>query len=649
MYYYEVAPLKIVRQTAHVFTYHSSVALDTGAIVSVPVGTRSHIGVVMGSVPRPAFETRELGKAIYDVPLPRALLAAASWMSEYYATHLSLVLSALLPRGVDKQRRVRPTASPTRQIRDSNHYTPTKDQAAAIEQVSSSSHTTHLLFGVTGSGKTLVYKQLARAQLAAGNSVIILVPEIALTSQIVDEFTQDFGGQVLLTHSQQTEAERHAVWQQALLSDTPLVAIGPRSALFLPLRRIGLIVVDEMHEPSYKQEQSPRYSALRVATILAQQHDAKVVFGSATPPVAEFYAATQAGAPIISLPNRAQPGAVKSDVHLVDMKQRGGFSGHRFLSDKLIAALTNTLENGKQVLLFHNRRGSASVTLCEHCGWTAVDPETSTPLTLHSDSHQLVSHVSGYTTNVPTMCPVCRHSDIIHKGIGTKLIESEMKRLFPNKKVVRFDGDSGREHSVDERYAELYSGEIDIIIGTQVVAKGIDLPHLGTLGVIQADSGLVLPDFVSAERVFQLLSQAVGRVGRSSQPTTAIVQSYHPTHPAVAFGTQQDYHSFYAQEIDSRRHYHFPPFRYLLKFVCAYKTEAAAIKNAKAFAEHIRKDLQANEDVLGPTPAFYEQQGGNYRWQIVVRSHQRARLVALIEQCPKNPHWQYEVDPVTLL
>lgn len=648
MYYYEVAPLKIVRQNAHVFTYHADTKLSVGSIVSVPVGNRSHTGVIIRSVARPAFTTRALGAHLYPSPLPNALLDTALWMSDYYSTHLSTVLSSILPRGIEKQRRAR-VASRTEIIRTPHTPTTTPQQLAAIAQIETAPQTTSLLFGVTGSGKTHVYKQLAKARLDTGQSVVVLVPEIALTSQLVDEFMHDFPEQVLLSHSKQTEAQRHHVWQQALEAPTPRIVIGPRSALFLPLRSIGLIVVDEMHEPSYKQEQAPRYSALRVATILATHHGAKAVFGSATPPVAEYYAAAQAGAPIATLTARARAGAVASTVDIVDMKHREHFSQHRFFSNQLIAAMHHTLDSNKQVLLFHNRRGSASITRCGHCGWTATDPETGTPLTLHADTHRLVSHLTGRSAAVPTMCPVCKHSDIVHKGIGTKLIESEAHRLFPNKKIVRFDGDSGKEHSVDTRYKELYNGEIDIIIGTQVVAKGIDLPHLETLGIIQADAGLVLPDFNATERVFQLLSQAVGRVGRSKAPSTAIVQSYQPTHPAISHGVRQDYLGFYEQELATRRRYHFPPFRYLLKFVCLYKTEAAAIKHTRAFAAALRTQLQADEDILGPTPAFYEQQGGNYRWQITVRSPRRATLLELARQCPQNPHWQYEIDPVSLL
>ena len=649
MHYYEVAPTRIVRAGADVFTYHHESPLEIGHVVTIPVGRGSRTGVVVAPVAKPSFTTKPITLVVEQEPLPAALLATARWMSRYYATPLATVLSTLLPRGIDKQRRTRRTQAEPASIRARHTLTPTLDQQMAINTIRQSTRTTHLLHGVTGSGKTFVYKQLARDAIAADKSAIILVPEIALTSQLVDEFLQDFPGQVLLAHSQQTEAERHSIWRAALLASAPKIVIGPRSALFLPLRALGLVVVDEMHEPSYKQEQSPRYSALRVATILAEQHQAKVVFGSATPPVAEYYAAERAGAPIITLPRRAHSKASEPRIELVDMTKRAQFTRHRFLSDALLAHTERSLANNNQVLLFHNRRGSAALTLCDNCGWTATDPDTGTPLTLHADTHQLIGHISGYHMPVPTMCPVCQHSEIIHKGIGTKLIESEIARFFPNKNIVRFDGDSGKTHSVDSRYKELYDGSIDIIIGTQVIAKGIDLPHLETVGIIQADAGLAMPDFTSRERTFQLITQVIGRVGRGELAAQVIVQTYQPTHTAVRAGIAQDYSAFYDAEIPERSRYHFPPFSYLLKFVCAYKTEKAAIANTRKFAAELRTRLTASEHLLGPTPAFYEKQAGSYRWQITIHSPSRTHLLELISTLPTGGHWQYEIDPVSLL
>ena len=476
--------------------------------------------------------------------------------------------------------------------------------------------------------------------------MIVLTPEIGLTPQLIDDFAAHFNT-ILTTHSRQTEAERHLTWQAALDATSPHIAIGPRSALFLPLKEVGLIIIDEAHEPSYKQEQSPRYSALRAASVLASHTSAKLILGSATPLVSDYYTASTAKRPIITMPHPAVE-VTKPHITLVDMTKRDSFKRHRFISETLLCNLEETLTNGKQALIFHNRRGSASVTLCENCGWQAGCPRCFVPLTLHADTYQLRCHICGLSDRVPTSCPTCHSVDIIHKGIGTKLIETELRRLFPDKKIARFDGDSSQSESIEANYKELYSGAIDIIIGTQVVAKGLDLPHLRSVGIVQADAGLSLPDYSSSERTFQLLAQAVGRVGRNHHATNIVVQSYQPTHPAISFGLAQDYTGFYHHALKERQRAHFPPYSFLLKLVCVYKTEAAAIRNAKNLATTLRAHTTDRVEVLGPTPAFYERVGDTYRWQLVLKSSKRQDLIDALK-CVPTSHWQYELDPISLL
>ncbi|RYF28254.1 MAG: hypothetical protein EOO17_05155 [Chloroflexi bacterium] len=360
---------------------------------------------------------------------------------------------------------------------------------------------------------------------------------------------------------------------------------------------------------SFKQEQSPRYSALRAASILASYHQAKVIIGSATPLIADYYIAEHSGRPIITIDTKARLDTTAPSVTLVDMTKRASFKKHRFLSDQLIAQLESTFASGKQALIFHNRRGSASTTLCENCGWSASCTRCFTPLTLHADHHHLRCHICGNTEKVPTSCPECHHADIIHKGIGTKLIESELMKLFPDKTIARFDGDNNDGDTVESRYNDLYSGAIDLIIGTQVVAKGLDLPHLRTVGVIQADAG---------------------------------------GHIAVIDGIAQNYTHFYEATIAERQRALFPPFTYLLKLTCVYKTEAAAVRNAQQLARELRKNAGDDVQILGPTPAFYERQRDTYRWQLVIKSPKRGSLTQLLTHVPAQ-HWQYELDPLSLL
>jgi len=645
MYYYEVAPLKIVRQESNVFTYNAEKKMKIGSLVTVPIGKVSQTGLIIRSVKKPPYDTRSISSVLDYAPIPQPLVDTIAWLGEYYSTHLATVLQTALPAGLTKTRRPLKNAT-IRPVRHRIHFLLNKAQSTAVSSVMEASQGTFILHGVTASGKTAVYIELARKMLETNKSVVILVPEIALTSQLVAEFYLHFKD-IILTHSHQTEAQRHSAWSTALNADRPVIAIGPRSALFLPLSSIGLIVIDEAHEPSYKQDKSPRYSALRVASILARHHDGKVVQGSATPLISEYYLASQAKRPIITLTEKARHDAVDPTVTVIDMTKKTGFRAHRFISDKLISAIKDSLENKEQCLLYHNRRGSASTTLCEQCGWSAMCERCFIPLTLHADIHRLECHICAARMNVPTSCPKCASTDIIHKGIGTKLLESEARRLFPHARIARFDGDADSNATLEKRYQELYDGDIDIIIGTQVVAKGLDLPHLRTVGVVQADAGLSLPDYQSSERTFQLLSQVVGRVGRSSHPTSVIIQTYQPHHPAVQYGVSQDFSAFYTYAIAERQRALFPPFTYLLKLTCIYKTEAATIRNVQEKAAMLRQE-HPDIRIFGPTPAFYERQRDTYRWQLVLKSSDRSKLLSVMKKTT-GPHWQADIDPASLL
>jgi primosomal protein N' (replication factor Y) len=646
MKYYEVAPTKIVRADQATFTYESELPLRVGTLVSIPIGKSSSNGVVVKEVSKPKYDTKAVIEGIEETSLPESLVGLSLWLAEYYRTPLATVLQTVLPRGLTTKRRVQERLEKTG-LRDRTQIVLNKAQAAAVTSIMAQESGTIMLQGVTGSGKTEVYKELARQTIASGRSVIVLVPEISLTSQIIDEFTHDFPD-LIVTHSHMTEAQRHIAWKQALEATQPVVAIGPRSALFLPVPHLGAILVDEAHEPSYKQEQAPRYSALRAASVLGKLTESRVIFGSATPLIADRYLAEANNSLIVRLDRSARGNAKAATVELVDMTKRENFKKHRFLSNKLLEAIEQNIATGKQTLIFHNRRGSASTTLCENCGWSAQCPRCFVPLVLHADTYTMSCHICDTKQKVPTACPICNSANIIHKGIGTKLIESELKKLFPKAIVARFDGDNSNAETVNERYKELYSGEINIAIGTQVVAKGLDLPKLHTVGVIQADSGLALPDYTAAERAFQLLAQVVGRVGRDERDTQTIVQSYQPTHPVVQFGLKQDYEGFYQYALAERQKGGFPPFRFLLQLTDVYKSEASAVKAAKQLSASLKSSIPAGIEILGPTPAFYERQHDTYRWQLVLKSTKREALADVIKHVP-TAHWQYDLDPSSLL
>jgi primosomal protein N' (replication factor Y) len=646
MHYYEVAPNRIVRVGSTSFTYSSELPLLIGQIVLVEVSKKQMIGIILREVSKPAYQTKPIISIVESTPLPSQLIDLALWLSEYYVTPFATVLQTILPRGLQKKRRLK---SGQMQIikRDRTNIVFNNEQRSVINTLEKYDTGTFLLQGITGSGKTEVYIDIVKKAITNNKSAIVLVPEIALTSQLISEFSNHLDN-LLVTHSKMPESARHIIWKEALDSTEPRIVIGPRSALFTPLKNIGAIIVDEAHEPSFKQEQAPKYSALRAATTLGRLHEAKVIFGSATPNIIDRYLADKSNRPILQLTKIARANSQLPLVTLVDMKKRADFKSHRFLSNQLLEQITKTLKINKQILIFHNRRGSTSTTLCESCGWTAECPKCFLPLTLHADHHKLYCHICGYKTNIPTSCPTCGNSNIVYKGIGTKLIESELCKLFPDANIARFDADNANDETVNTRYNDLYNGKIDIIIGTQVIAKGLDLPHLRTVGVIQADTGLTLPDFNANERTFQLLAQVVGRVGRNEHQTQVIVQSYQPNHSSVINGLTQNYESFYNQTLDERKHSLFPPFTYLLKLTCTYKTEAIAIKNARQLANELYRKVNKKVQVLGPTPSFYERQHGTYRWQLILKSPRREYLIDALKLIPSKS-WQFELDPTSLL
>ncbi len=645
MNYYLVAP-NIRAHNSGYFTYHASQEIDPGMVVTVEVGTKKATGVVIKKVGRPKFDTKAIMAIVIEKPLPEPLLVLAAWLEKYYVSPASNVWQTMLPRGLDKKRRTSEHA-PLQVRRKKPTFELNPEQTQAVKKIRESKKTTSLLQGITGSGKTAVYIELAKhVVFIEKKSVIIIVPEIALSSQIVAEFSHDFP-HILLTHSKLSEAQRHVQWQRALESKTPQLIIGPRSALFMPVTKLGLIVIDEAHESSLKQEKAPRYHALRAASILAFCHGAKLVLGSATPSVEDRYLAQQSEALIVNLTKPAKT-LGKVSLHIVDSRKKELFSRHRFLSNSLLEAIEKTLADNHQVLLFHNRRGSAPLSLCEHCGWTAACKRCHVPLVLHNDRYQLLCHICGAKETVPSNCPDCHKPGIIHKGIGTKMIVEELARIFPRARIARFDADNELADSLQQQYQTVYEGNVDIIVGTQVVTKGLDLPGLAMVGVIQADNGLSLPDFYSEERVFQLLYQVMGRVGRDEKLSAVIVQTYQPDRLPIQAALKKDYQLFYDYALKKRKLDNFPPFAFLLKLTCVYPSESAAASAARKLKSKLETLALPGIQILGPTPSFYERVGTTYRWQLLVKSPKRASLIKLLEHVPPAK-WQTELDPVSLL
>lgn len=603
-------------------------------------------GFVIKKVSKPPFATKPVKIILSTHPLPKVYLDLAYWIKNYYACRLGDALKLFAPSTAS----IRPTAIQPAKDRETVQLEfdqpLTADQGQALESIKTYSGTSILLHGDTGTGKTRVYLELAKDTIAAGRSVILLTPEIALTSQLASIFHKNLHAPIFIHHSQLTVAHRKKIWQSVLNSEEPVVVIGPRSALFTPVKNLGLVVIDEAHEPSYKQDQSPRYHTSRVASQLGRLTGARVILGTATPLLADYYLATQHKAVV-----RMKTPAVGSkytgfDASIVDLRQRNNFSGNPYLSNHLLEALKHTLESKKQVLIYLNRRGTARLILCVNCGWQLLCPDCDIPLVYHGDDFVVRCHTCGYSEEPPKSCPDCNHLDVIYKNIGTKSLAENLAKLFPNHRLQRFDSDSAAGQRINEVYANLRSGGIDILVGTQLLAKGFDLPKLGLVGVIAADSSMSLPDFSAEERTFQLLYQVIGRVGRGHGSGKVIVQTYNPSSPALQAAVNRKWQDFYEYGIKERQKYRFPPFSYMLQLVI----KRSSAKSAQAAADKLKTQLAGRKlpvEIIGPTPNFFNRRGRYYYWQIIVKSKSREHLLELIKDVPSD--WAANFDPVDLL
>ena len=517
-----------------------------------------------------------------------------------------------------------------------------------------------LLHGVTGSGKTEIYLRAAGATVRAGRQALILVPEIALTSQIVARFANRFPGKVAVLHSGLRDAERYAQWELVRRGERPIV-VGPRSALFAPAPDIGLIVVDEEHESAYKQASpDPRYDSRAVAEELARLSGATLVLGSATPDIATRWRAESGQIGLLELRGRVGPalggarGAIPLDlpgVEAVDMRQelRSGHTGP--FSRALIALLRDTLAAGEQSILFLNRRGLATFVQCRACGTVFGCPRCDIPYVYHADREILICHRCNGREGRPRRCTACGETEINYYGAGTQRVERAVRELLPKARVLRWDQDAiSAKVDASQLLAKVQAHEIDVIVGTQMVAKGLDLPLVTGIGVINADTLLNLPDFRAGERTFQLLTQVAGRAGRRGPGARVIIQSYTPEHYAVGAALHHDYADFYREELDFRRRHRYPPFSRLARFVYRHADEAVCEREGDKLARQVALIAQhlgtEDLDIMGPTPCFAAKMRDLYQWQLILRSNE---LDSVLHELPIPYGWTIDVDPVSML
>ncbi len=530
---------------------------------------------------------------------------------------------------------------------------PAQQQAVAEITRALGGFRSFLLHGITGSGKTEVYLHAVEAVLRAGGQALVLVPEIALTHQLVERFQRRFSVPIALLHSGLSDQERLCAWLMARQAKAPLV-IGTRSAIFTPLPNLKLIVVDEEHDGSYKQQDGFRYSARDVAIMRARSKGVPIVLGSATPSLESLNNALQERYRLLELPERTAA-AVLPVVRLLDLRRLPLNEG---LSPPLVEALAARLKRGEQSLLFLNRRGFSPVLMCHACGWLSPCPRCDAKLTFHKRSGRLRCHHCGTDAPVPPQCPACNGAALHGLGEGTQRIEAVLMRLFPSARIERIDRDSTRRKgALAEKLERIHAGEADILVGTQMLAKGHDFPNLTLVGVINADQGLYSADFRGPEGLFQRVAQVAGRAGRAEKPGEVFIQTYHPDHPLFAALQKHDYISFARYELDTRRQARYPPFAHL----ALLRAESPKAGQALSFLQKARalaSGLDASEaTLLEPVPSPMERRAGRYRAQCLAQSAQRPALHAFLanwlerldrEPLGKKVRWSLDVDPLDL-
>ena len=510
-----------------------------------------------------------------------------------------------------------------------------------------------LLFGVTGSGKTEIYLRALAQVIATGKRGICLIPEIALTQQTVERFASRFPGRVAVLHSGLSPGEQFDEWQWIMERNCDVV-IGPRSALFAPLPNLGLIIIDEEHEWTYKQEdKSPRYHARDVAIKLAQLNEAVVILGSATPDIGSFHKAQQGEYHLVELKERITPRGYSPlpGVSIVDLREELKAGNTSLLSRSLLVAMKEALAQDEQIILFLNRRGTATFVRCRNCGFVFRCPRCSIALTYHSVEKRLICHRCRYSIPVSPSCPQCFRRHLRLLGIGTQRVEEEVRHFLPEARLLRWDRDViTRRYAHEELLKNFRDHKADVLIGTQMIAKGLDLPQVTLAGIINADTGLNFPDFRSSERTFQLLCQVAGRAGRGVKAGRVIIQTYSPDNYIIEAAAKHDYLEFYHKEIDYRRQYNYPPFSQLVRLVYSHTDERLCHHEAER-VYHLVLEEKARENiidlsVIGPVPTFAFRARGRYRWQLFLRGPDPTRMLSQLT-LPRG--WTIDVDPVGMI
>ena len=489
-----------------------------------------------------------------------------------------------------------------------------------------------LLQGITGSGKTEVYLQIIQGALDMGKTAIVLVPEISLTPQMTERFIARFGDKVAILHSGLSNGEKYDEWRKVERGEAQVV-VGARSAIFAPLKDLGVIIIDEEHEASYKQDSNPRYHARDVAILRAQYNQAALVLGSATPSLESRARAGKGVYQHLRLTQRANPLASIPEVQLIDFRDYIGQNETSNFTPPLIEAIQNRLDKKEQVVLMLNRRGYSSFVMCRECGTVDTCPNCDISLTLHMDTKTMNCHYCGFSKEIPHVCPNCQSQSIRYYGTGTQKAYDELAELFPEARILRMDVDTTRKKGSHQALLDQFGkGEADILLGTQMIAKGLDFPNVTLVGVLNADTALNLPDFRSSERTFQLLTQVAGRAGRAEKAGQVLIQSYNPNHYAIRFAKDQDYEGFYAYEMGIRRQLGYPPYYFTIGITLSHKKEEEVLRRAYEVMEILRSGLSDASIILGPTPKPIARTHNLYHYQILIKYRLEDELASTLNQ-----------------
>lgn len=603
--------------------------IDVGKRVFVFVRTRRLVGTIVGiSSEKSVEEVKPIESIIDEAPILDAhFLELTRWLSDYYFCSWGQAIEAALPAAFKKGKFLMKSRSKkkpeTIDIVNPQALSLTSHQENAFqvirEKLASRTHGTFLLYGVTGSGKTEVYMHLIETLLKESRGSIVLVPEISLTPQTVERFHSRFGECLSVVHSRISQGHRVEEWHRIQKGEAKVV-IGARSAIFSPVRNLGLVVIDEEHDTSYKQGETPRYETRRVAARRCELEKAVLVLGSATPSLETFFDSENNNIERVTLPERIEKRPLPN-VEVVDMRRQPQHKGLAIFSSSLERNIRESLSKKEQVMLLLNRRGYSTYLHCASCGMVMTCEQCRISLVYHFDKGSLYCHVCHFRSEPERLCPGCRKNYLHYFGIGTQKVESEAVRLFAGARIARMDSDSTSKKGSHEMILKAFKKkEIDVLIGTQMIAKGHDFPNVSLIGVISADTALHIPDFRASERTFDLLTQVAGRTGRGDIPGKVVVQTYVPHHYAIQSAKDHDYREFYDKEIVFRKELLMPPYTHLVKIVLSGRNEKEVVRQILTLVKFLQSKLDPTVfPVLGPAPCLVSKERGLFRWNLYVK------------------------------